>query len=270
MGVNIRGSGDRYELTNGGQVLEELDARHALMECYPGAVYLSGRRTFLCQGWAGHRIYTREAHGVKYHTTPILRVSIHVEGETRGTAGSGRLRVETEVTGFREINPRTRASLRTKPLKLPPQVMETDGLWLPLPDGVWADRRGLAPALHAAEHVLAEMLPAVVMADSRDIEGASYTAHADVGKRPVVFLYDNVQGGCGYSGAAFASLEELLKSAGAAVGRCECQDGCPRCIQRSRCRSAEGLSKAGAQRVLHLLMAAYGRRAGRKEAGRGA
>ncbi len=268
MQVNIRGAGQRYEVMHGGQVLEETDARHALLECYPGAVYLSGRRTFLCQGWEGHKISTREVERMSYYTTPILRVSIHVEGETRGGAGCGRVRVETEVTGLRQINPRTRESLRTKPLQLPPLVMETDGLWLSLPDGVWADRRDLSPSLHAAEHVLAEMMPAVIMADSRDIEGASYTTHSDTGKRPAIFLYDGVQGGCGYCTAAFGTLGDLLKSAVSAVGRCECRDGCPSCIQRSRCRSPEPLSKAGAQRVLHLLAAAYGRSGMRRPAER--
>ena len=253
MTCSIRGAGARFRLVVGGRVIEETDERHALTECHPGAVYLSGSRTYLVEGWEGRDILLREAHDLTYQTTPLRTITVQCNRPLGVGAGHGRVRILTAVEGFRRVDMRTRHVLDTIPLRLPPAVMETDALWLVLPRSLNVFPHGLAESLHAAEHVLAGLMPTVVMADPRDIEGTSYARHPEAGDRAAIFLYDDVAGGVGYCTSGHEGLQRLLASALDAVTECRCRDGCPSCIQRASCRSLDPLTKEGAVRVLRAL-----------------
>lgn len=216
----IRGAGERRRLLCNGRLVEETDAIHALIECYPGAVYMSRNRTYICKGWDGNDILLREVSGIDYTTTPLMTVDVHLLNAPAASLlpmGHGRAQVSTTVSGFRRLALRDRAPLGSADLSLPPYVIETDALWLCPPTADNGVPIATTGALHAVEHLLAAMMPTVVLADFRDIQGASFPSHPDVGNRPALFLYDEVPGGVGFCTAAFEAMKELLTAAKDAV-----------------------------------------------------
>ena len=255
MNFNLRSTGTQYRLICGGRTIEQTDAVHAQTECYPGAVYLSGSRTFICEQWIGTAIQMRETEGIQYLTQPVIETSIDLLQPSRTTFGSGRVTVTRNVRAFQTMDLRTRKPLGPEtPVAIPPHVMTTDAFWIvPLPSAE-VSRYGYVASLHAAEHVLASSMPTVVMADSRDIQGASFKQHPAANGSPIIFIYDDVEGGIGAATAAYDSLRELIATAAEAVSRCRCMDGCPSCIQQPRCRSTDPLSKAGALVLLQSLL----------------
>ena len=113
--------------------------------------------------------------------------------------------------------------------------------------------QALGEGLHAIQHLLTSTIPLLVMCDRRDISGYYHTQHADVGA--ALFLYDACQGGIGLADIAYQRLESLLALAYETAIRCQCQTGCPSCIQMGSCRLRnESLSKAAAIAILHQLL----------------
>lgn len=255
MSFSLRSAGVPYQLVCDGRTVERTDATHALLECYPGAVYLSGNRTFVCQDWSGTTVNLRETGAVHYITQPVIETSIEVLQPSKETFGHGRVTVTRTVKSYKQLDQRTRQAIGPEtPVNLPPLVMTTDAFWISPVVQPEISRHGLDGSLHAAEHVLTAAMPTAVMADARDIQGASFKAHPAANGGPIIFVYDDVEGGISASTAAFDSLQKLIETAAAAIARCRCSAGCPSCIQNPRCRSGQPLSKAGAQALLQNLL----------------
>ncbi|MGI6368342.1 MAG: DEAD/DEAH box helicase [Anaerolineae bacterium] len=135
----------------------------------------------------------------------------------------------------------------------------TTGVWLALPSRIrdqlsamseFARTQQLLGGLHALEHLLADLLPLMVMCDRQDIAGDYALSHRTVGA-PAVFLYDTCEGGIGLAESAFERIEQLLAMARDTVSNCPCESGCPACIQSSHCRRThEPMDKQAAQELL--------------------
>src|SRR4030042_2506051 len=100
------------------------------------------------------------------------------------------------------------------PLDLPPQIFETVGMWLEIPDevkaAVYAAGRHFMGGIHALEHVLISMFPLFALADRYDIGGISHPAHPQVG-RAAIFIYDGYPGGGGLAARAYEIVGDLLQ-----------------------------------------------------------
>ena len=69
-----------------------------------------------------------------------------------------------------------------------------------------------------------------------------------------IFIYDAHAGGVGISEAAFERSGELLGSTLKALEECPCDEGCPSCIQSSKCGSNNTpLDKKAALLILMYL-----------------
>ena len=91
--------------------------------------------------------------------------------------------------------------------------------------------------------------PAVATCDRWDIGGVSTALHPDTGL-PTVFVYDGHPGGAGFAERGFAR-PRLARATRDAIASCECDSGCPSCVQSPKCGNGnEPLDKQGA---LHLL-----------------
>ena len=61
-------------------------------------------------------------------------------------------------------------------------------------------------------------------------------------------------GGAGFAERGFAQARRGVNATAAAVATCECEDGCPSCVQSPKCGNRNSpLDKAGALTVLALL-----------------
>ena len=77
---------------------------------------------------------------------------------------------------------------------------------------------------------LRHLAPLFLMCDPADLQVISDPNAVIVGGLPVVFVYENVPGGTGFSQRLFELHEELMQRAYELVAACECTDGCPSCV----------------------------------------
>ena len=248
-GINLRGVGQTFQIVsrNDGRTIGAIDGFRACRETHPGAVYLHRGESYVVDRLdietrtvevspAKVDYFTR-VRGNK--TTEILEV--FGEKGVYGTSVSlGRLRITDRITGYEKKHVRGQRLLNIVPLDLPPQVFETEGLWIEIPDEV---RKATEKAymhfmggIHALEHAAIGILPLLVLTDRNDLGGISTPYHPQV-RKAAVFVYDGVPGGVGLSRQAFKKAEELLQKTLKVIESCPCEQGCPSCVHSPKCGS---------------------------------
>jgi len=281
-GVSIRDIGMGYSIVerDTGELIGTIDSHRAFRDCHPGAVYLHQGIQYVVKefSWEEKRIQVAE-EPVDYYTQVNYEEETEILSEetsrTAGSAGSGstlhfgRVRVTQRFINFETHRIADGQIVSTLPLTLPPLVFETEALWLKLPalltaavtDRGWHFMGGL----HAAEHALIAMMPVHILCDRWDLGGVSTPAHPQV-PQPVIFIYDGYPGGVGLTRKAFTEFEGLLSTTFEMVGDCECDEGCPACIQSPKCGS--GNHPLDKKAALHILGHVRGTPAGGRASAR--
>jgi DEAD/DEAH box helicase domain-containing protein len=266
-GVNIRGIGESFAIFQVGKKrpLGSIDGHRALRECHPGAVYLHKAAT-----WGVEKL-DLERRNVWVSPVPpnyFTRIQTHKETEilevlesrtaARFKAHLGRLKVTEHILTYEKRRLPGQELLGLVGLELPPQVFETIGMWLEIPDpvkqSVSAGGGHFMGGIHALEHILIGMFPLFTLADRYDIGGICHPTHPQVG-RAAIFIYDGYPGGVGLSARAYEIVEALLQRAWESMAACPCEDGCPSCIHSPKCGSGnKPLDKDAAQHIAEMLL----------------
>jgi len=193
-----------------------------------------------------------------------IEVARELRSESWGPAAVhfGDVRVRREVVGFVRRSLRTGRPLGTDPLSLPPQTLRTRAIWWTISAAQRGQLAGrgvdLPGAAHAAEHASIGLLPLFAACDRWDIGGVSADLHPATGQL-TVFVYDGHDGGAGFAERGYVAARDWLAATADAIRSCECQAGCPSCIQSPKCGNGnEPLSKPGAVTLLECLLAADG------------
>lgn len=244
-----------------GTLVGTVDRSRACDVVHPGAVYLhQGRphRVVALDLQDGAAIV--EPDDGREFTMARTDVSLRVISKDatrsvgRFTVGIGEVEVTSRVTGYQRREVLSGEVIGVEDLDLPPTHLVTRGVWWEIPDRVISDA-AIAPrdtpgALHAAEHCGIGVLPLFAICDRWDVGGVS-TPWLDELDSAAIVIYDGYPGGAGIAELGYSSAEAQLRATYDVLASCECDDGCPSCVQSPKCGNwNEPLDKSGARSLL--------------------
>ncbi|MGP3936176.1 DEAD/DEAH box helicase [Nonomuraea sp. KM88] len=267
--ADIRGGGGapiQVVESSTGRLLGSVDEPSAHTAVHTGAVYLHQGETFLVEVLdleAGVALVSSASPDYTTFARDITDISIlgtqrsHALGP--GTLHFGEVEVTRQVVSYLKRRLQSGEMLGDEPLDLPPRTLRTRAVWWTLPASAVAPLAeagiDLGGAAHAAEHASIGLLPLFATCDRWDIGGVSTELHADTGLL-TVFVYDGHEGGAGFAERGYARAADWLTATREAITSCECDRGCPSCIQSPKCGNGnEPLDKRGAIRLLDILLA---------------
>lgn len=265
--VDIRGSiGGQIAILEAdtGRMLGNIGAGQAPASVHPGAVYLHRGESYVVDALdfeSGVAFVYPDDPGYTTSAREVTDITPTGTGERRTTGpvttGVVPVSVSHTVTGYlrRHLNGEV---IDFTDLDMPTQTLQTVAAMCTItPEALYA--RGIDPlrvpgALHAAEHAAIGLLPLVASCDRGDIGGVSTAVGPD--GLPTIFVYDGHPGGAGFADRGFRQLEVWWGATADAIEACECQHGCPSCVQSPKCGNGnDPLDKAGAVTVLRLVLA---------------
>ncbi|GLX20660.1 helicase [Streptomyces lavendulae subsp. lavendulae] len=266
--TDIRGGGGRpvqIVEASTGRLLGTVDESASHTAVHDGAVHLHQGRTYLVKhlDLEDSAALVEEANP-PFSTTARDTTSISIlETETEIPWGAARLcfgsvEVTNQVVSYLRRKLVTGEVLGEAKLDLPPRTLRTRAVWWTVTEDQ-LDEAGITPeilggALHAAEHASIGLLPLFATCDRWDIGGVSVPLHPDT-LLPTVFVYDGHPGGAGFAERGFRTARAWLTATRDAIAACECEAGCPSCIQSPKCGNGnDPLHKRGAVRLLTRLL----------------
>jgi DEAD/DEAH box helicase domain-containing protein len=264
----LRGAGDapvRVVEEATGRLVGTVDEPSAQLLVHDGAVYLHQGDSYLVSRLdLADRVALVQPGDPGYTTTARDMTEIEVRDELRGmTWGEAEIRfgdvqVTRQVVSYTKRRSDTGAPLGDEPLDLPPRHLLTRAVWWTISaaerDRLAAAGVDLGGAAHAAEHASIGLLPLFATCDRWDIGGVSADLHAATG-RLSVFVYDGYDGGAGFAERGYQAARDWLSATRQAISGCDCEAGCPSCVQSPKCGSGNHpLSKRGAVALLNALL----------------
>ncbi|GAA2719642.1 DEAD/DEAH box helicase [Actinocorallia aurantiaca] len=269
--TDLRGSGPsvvQVVEAGTGRLLGTVDEASAHGSVHEGAVYVHQGESFLVNLLdLDDGVALVDPAVPDYSTSARSTTDVHILDEEKSlswgehaTLHFGTVEVRRQVVSYQMRRLATGEIIGEKPLDLPERVLRTKSVWWTVSPGALASLLAAEPgfdapgAAHAAEHASIGLLPLFATCDRWDIGGVSTPLHPDTG-RLTVFVYDGHPGGAGFAERAYTSARPWLQATRKAIASCECEHGCPSCIQSPKCGNGnEPLDKQDALALLSVLL----------------
>jgi len=257
-----------------GEVIASLSFSDALRDAHPGAIYHhQGQRYEVAELDLDRDTARLQPTWADYHTRVLTEKDVTVHEDLREKPLSARpettvrfadVSVTERVMGFERRDAASGDTLGRELLDLPETTLRTKALYWTVPADVEGEMRAMAAedgdpeygfngGIHAAEHGVISLFPLYLLCDRADIGGLStpYHAHTD---QSTIFVYDGHPGGVGLASRGYDRIEELMRRTARLIDDCDCDDGCPACVQSPHCGNAnDPLSKPEAVFMLDAL-----------------
>ncbi len=266
--VNLRadGGGPINIVESGtGTVLGTMDSPQCQYQAHTGAVYVHQGASYVVEelNEQDHCAVVHRANPDYYTTARDVTQIEVVESLIHTNWGGvevhfGDVKVTTQVVSFQRKALVSNEILGEEPLDLEARDLFTKAVWF-VTDSSSLVEGGVAEpdipgSLHAAEHAAIGLLPLVASSDRWDIGGVSTALHADT-EKPTIFVYDGHPGGAGFAERGFEAAQVWLQATRDAIAACECDAGCPSCVQSPKCGNRNNpLDKDGAVKLLDVLL----------------
>ncbi|MDO5618560.1 DEAD/DEAH box helicase [Kocuria sp.] len=251
--------------TSTGQLLGSIGTGQAHQQTHPGAVYVHQGRSYVVDelDLEHHVVSVTRAHP-DFYTMAREVTSVAILQEQRReqwgpiTVHTGDVQVTSQVVSYQRKALPGHEILGEEPLDLPSTDLFTTSVWFTMPGPLLASAGIQEPdipgALHAAEHAMIGLLPLLATCDRWDVGGLSTALHADT-ELPTIFVHDGHPGGAGFAERGYNMATRWLTATKDAIESCECETGCPSCVQSPKCGNRNNpLDKAGAIKLLTALL----------------
>jgi DEAD/DEAH box helicase domain-containing protein len=267
--ADLRGTGGepvRICEADTGRLLGTVDAAASHATVHDSAVYLHQGETYVVRSLdldESIALVDRQTPDWTTSARDLTDISIVTTARSAGrgevSLHLGTVDVSQQVVSFLRRRIGSGEILGEEPLNLPVRRLRTVSAWWTVTDALLTraeiDAAQLPGAAHAAEHASIGLLPLVATCDRWDVGGVSTAFHPDTGL-PTVFVYDGHAGGAGFAERAFARAQRWLTATRDAISSCECENGCPSCVQSPKCGNGnEPLEKSAAYRLLSAVIA---------------
>jgi DEAD/DEAH box helicase domain-containing protein len=229
MRMSLRSAGqDTYRIiSQDRQEIGTIEPPNVFRETHPGAIYQQsdGDYRVVALNRRERSVLVRPEsapHYTRSRSESSLRIVESVATRPLGepvsglTVTLGAVLVTETIRSYQELEMGSNRLIRRVNLDQPLSLrLNTTALWLGVSSDFEAAMEGDAPqerrerlgrALHAVEHLLAGLLPLLVMCDRRDVDGHHDLSHPDL-PCGAVFLYDAYEGGIGLVEAAYHRIE---------------------------------------------------------------
>ncbi len=255
----------------GEQTLTIEDESYVFRDLHPGAVYLYEAETYIVNELdLSNRIVYVSQKDVDYYTQSLKHTNIYpLKVDSTKIIGPnkniecffGDVKVEHEYYAYKVIDTLTQETIARNPLDDIPLIeFETQAVWFEIPfelqKQLELENYDLGGTIHAIEHAMIAMAPALAQISRWDLGGVSIDFDP-VKQNPVIYIYDAYRGGIGISELLYEKLEELMLLTSKLINSCSCrtQNGCPACIMSPKCGNGnEPLDKNGAKFLLNNLL----------------
>jgi len=260
---SIRGSGPQVLIVDKstGSVIGSRELPQAVLDLHPEAIYYSAAKPYVSLSIDLER---REAYvkplpeDVEYYTRPLYTVDLidyTPISERRSARGVplvyAHVKLSVEVEGYvlRNYWEKEGRGLKhyfEKPITYSYYTKAVILKYPENPDWDWVEN---AEAFHAIEHALISAARHVCGAALGDMGGFSYPSGD-------IVIYDAAPGGSGLARLLYERFEKAEDVAFEIMSRCDCEDGCPRCIYSPYCgNNNQVLSRRKAVYVLGNVLA---------------
>ncbi|MFX1376052.1 MAG: DEAD/DEAH box helicase [Promethearchaeota archaeon] len=252
------------------ELLTVEDESFVFRDLHPGAVYLYEAESYIVDELdLEERLVYLSKSNVDYYTqslkhtdiTPLKVISEKKIGiDKKIETFFGNVKIEHEYYSYKVIDTLTQEIRSRYPLEdIPIISFESMALWFTIPFEFQKELEltgyDLGGTIHAIEHAMIAMSPALAQVSRWDLGGVSIDFDP-IKQQPIIYIYDAYRGGIGISELLFYNLNELIKLTYRLIYSCNCKsdDGCPGCCMSSRCGNNNSpLDKQGALFLLKKL-----------------
>ncbi|MBN1800168.1 MAG: DEAD/DEAH box helicase [Candidatus Lokiarchaeota archaeon] len=247
------------------------DESYVFRDLHPGAVYLYEAETYVVDDLdlLNRRVYIKRAN-VDYYTQSLKHTDIkplellrekNEAGKEPLKVFFGTVKVSHEYHSYKIVDTLTQETRSRIPLNDMPIVeFETQSVWFLVPfefqKALELEGYDLGGTVHAVEHAMIAMAPALAQISRWDLGGVSIDFDP-INQQPIIFIYDAFRGGIGISELLFEHIVELMKLARNLIKTCSCtsSNGCACCVMSPKCGNMnDPLDKKGALFMLNLIL----------------
>jgi len=253
------------------ELLTVEDESYVFRDLHPGAVYLYEAESYVVEDLDLEEKIVRILRAdVEFYTqslkhTEITPLEIQAQRKTGPNKDIekfyGRVKVEHEYYSYKVIDTISQEIISRHPLENIPIIeFESQAVWFAIPFEFQKELElegfDLGGTIHAIEHAMIAMAPALAQISRWDLGGVSIDFDP-VKQQPVIYIYDAYRGGIGISEQLYFNLTELLNLSFKLIQSCSCKssNGCPACVMSPKCgNNNDPLDKEGAILLLSKLL----------------